>query len=427
MMPTDPDHYDDCYIYFMVGECPHMPSNSNRCDYFLRFSSKVSGHLTAPADPYIRGVHKIARKHLGSRVRFWHEINETNDERQRGCYGWQEVHAAERKLKERETRQASGLENSVSGDQSQARSILVDVAAAGPAHPTPATVIQASGSVQDASSSQPALSRPSPLPIPQTNTEESLYAIRPIPGKGQGLIATSKIHKGTRILSEVPLFKVPGDELDLKVVNDHVIRALRSLNKDGQRAFLALHNAYEKCPSPFLGIARTNVLPLGSEAREGGLFLEASRINHSCRHNAQNTWNANIGQLTIHALRDIEVGQEITIAYLDRKMGRAERRLHLKEKFFFDCACELCMLPPAQREESDLRLSKIQFIDDCLNDTDSGASGYDEGLYLVRTILRLLEEEGVWDASVPRAYYDAFQIATANRDDARAKVFAERA
>jgi len=56
-----------------------------------------------------------------------------------------------------------------------------------------------------------------------------------------------------------------------------------------------------------------NVLPLGSGAPEGGLFLQASRINHPCRHNAQNTWSANIKRLTIHALRDIE-GQEIAIA-----------------------------------------------------------------------------------------------------------------
>ena len=185
MMPTDPDHYDECYIYFMVGECPHMPSNPNRCDYFLRFSSKVTGRLTAPAEPCIRGVHRIARKHFGSRVRFWHEMNETDDERQWGWYGWQEVNAVNKQLKELETRQESSLANSVSGEQSQPKSISVDAAAAGPTHPTPANILQASGSVQDASSSQPALNQPSPLPLPLTNTEKGLYAIRPIPGKGR--------------------------------------------------------------------------------------------------------------------------------------------------------------------------------------------------------------------------------------------------
>jgi hypothetical protein len=42
-------------------------------------------------------------------------------------------------------------------------------------------------------------------------------------------------------------------------------------------------------------------------------------------------------------------------------------------------------------------------------------------------LLRLLEEERVADARIPRLYYDALQIVIANGDEARAKVFAERA
>ena len=134
------------------------------------------------------------------------------------------------------------------------------------------------------------------------------YAVQPILGKGQGLVATSRIRKGTRILSEAPILKVPRDTSDLQAVESVIVEQLKTLCRDQQRAFFALPNAHGKHYSPFLGIARTNVLPLGSRAREGGLFLEASRINHSCTHNAQNTWNAKIGCLTIHALRDIEEG-----------------------------------------------------------------------------------------------------------------------
>jgi hypothetical protein len=35
-------HFDKIYIWFMVGECPHMPGNPDRYDYFLRFSSYIS-------------------------------------------------------------------------------------------------------------------------------------------------------------------------------------------------------------------------------------------------------------------------------------------------------------------------------------------------------------------------------------------------
>ena len=35
-----------------------------------------------------------------------------------------------------------------------------------------------------------------------------LYILTPIPGKGQGLIAVQDIPKGTRILSDKPLFRI---------------------------------------------------------------------------------------------------------------------------------------------------------------------------------------------------------------------------
>jgi hypothetical protein len=104
-IPTNSHRSDKIYIRLMVGECPHMPGNPDRCDYFLRFSSKISGRLTTPAEPYIRNVYKIAKKYFGSRVHFWHEMNETGDERQWGYYDWQEVHDADRKLRELETGQ----------------------------------------------------------------------------------------------------------------------------------------------------------------------------------------------------------------------------------------------------------------------------------------------------------------------------------
>ena len=110
-IPTTSHHSDEVYIRFMVGECPHIPCNPDRCDYFLRFSSKISGGLTTPAEPYIRGVYRIAKKYFGSRVHFWHEMVETEDERQWGCYDWQEVNDADRRLKELEMGQEQDLQN----------------------------------------------------------------------------------------------------------------------------------------------------------------------------------------------------------------------------------------------------------------------------------------------------------------------------
>lgn len=92
-MPEESEHSKDI-IRFMVGECPQMPSSAYGCNYFLRFSSKVSGQLTTPAKPYITQVYQIAKKHFGKNVHFWHEMNETGDEQQWGYYSWQEVRDA---------------------------------------------------------------------------------------------------------------------------------------------------------------------------------------------------------------------------------------------------------------------------------------------------------------------------------------------
>ena len=190
-----------------------------------------------------------------------------------------------------------------------------------------------------------------------------LYTIKAIAGKGKGLVAATKILKGTRILSEVPMFRVPRDNSDIEALERIVAKEVECLNKDQQRTFFDLANIYGNAHSRPLGIARTNVLPFGSKASSGGLFPEASRINHSCRHNSQNTWNENIGRLTIHALRDIEEGEEITITYLAITSEYADRQRFLKEKFKFDCKCELCSLPRAQQKRSDARLREIQTID----------------------------------------------------------------
>jgi hypothetical protein len=258
-------------------------------------------------------------------------------------------------------------------------------------------------------------------------SSEKLYTIQPIHGKGTGWIATSKLTRGTRILSEPPLFKVPRDTNDFQLAERIVVKGLKTLNKDQQRAFFSLHNAHQDNDSSFLGIARTNALPLGPNATEGGLFLEASRINHSCNHNAQNTWNSDLNQLTVHVFRDVEEGEEITISYLDGSNNYAERQRMLQKRFGFNCTCRLCSLPLAERRKSDQRLDEISQLDGRIGDGMSIVSTPLACLRNASRLLRLLEEEDVVDARIPRLYYDALQITIANGDQARAKVFADRA
>ncbi len=68
----------------------------------------------------------------------------------------------------------------------------------------------------------------------------------------------------------------------------------------------------------------------------------------------------------------------------------------------------------------------IQDIDESIGSSAFGGDT-ERGLNAVRVLLELLDQEGITDASISRAYYDAFQIANAHGDKARAKIFAERA
>lgn len=257
-----------------------------------------------------------------------------------------------------------------------------------------------------------------------------LYALQNVPGKGLGLVATTKIAGGTRILSEAPLFRVPRSTNSKQQLRESLSNIVAALSDDKRQAFFSLHNSHslEDEPTRELGIVRTNALPLGSDAATGGIFVEASRINHACLQNAQNTWNEGLQRLTIHAIRDIDQGEEITITYLRDSMNRAARQRILQRDFRFTCSCQLCSLPASLRASSDARLDEIQRLDKSIGDGVRITAFPLQALYDVRRLLKLCEEEGLrHDASVSRAYYDAFQIAVANGDRARARVFAERA
>jgi hypothetical protein len=191
-----------------------------------------------------------------------------------------------------------------------------------------------------------------------------------------------------------------------------------------------MHNIYaDDAVSRYFGIIQTNALPFGDDVREVGIFLDACRINHACDNNAQKGWNENIKRHTVHALRDIEKGEEITIYYLAILNNREARQEALRRKFAFTCSCRLCSLPPDQSQESDRRLDKILKLD--------GLIGRDGLIGIVSAPLQILRhvdqqthlynEQGPDDNGLPRAFLDAAQIAIANGDLARARIFVERA
>ena len=72
-----------------------------------------------------------------------------------------------------------------------------------------------------------------------------------------------------------------------------------------------------------------------------GVFPSASYTNHSCAPNCAQRFDAH-GCIVVETARDVRVGEELTIPYVDVRLGRRERRERLRKNFAFDCACERC-------------------------------------------------------------------------------------
>ena len=258
------------------------------------------------------------------------------------------------------------------------------------------------------------------------NNVDQFFDIQTLPGKGKGLVAHIDIAIGTRILCEKPLFTTPNIS-PTSLMESKTAEKLKSLSKTQQRQFLSLHNNFPG-KHPFSGIVKTNALPCGPNAVIGGIYPTICLINHSCLPNAHNNWNSDTKCETIHAVRHINAGEEITISY-DKGGSSNSRRIYLRDAFGFDCNCSLCSLSLPELQTSDARRLHIQYLDDAIGDSNRMMNKPDDCLADCHSLLQVLEEEyhGGAGSLTARLYYDAFQIGIAHADQARASVFAGRA
>ena len=72
-----------------------------------------------------------------------------------------------------------------------------------------------------------------------------------------------------------------------------------------------------------------------------GVFPSASWTNHSCAPNCRQSFDSH-GCIVVETARAVSKDEELTIPYVDTRLGRSERRERLRKNFAFDCACERC-------------------------------------------------------------------------------------
>lgn len=131
--------------------------------------------------------------------------------------------------------------------------------------------------------------------------------------------------------------------------------SVRALSRGEQRAFFALSNVHASF-GPFVGIVKTNAIPLGHNASSGGLFLTCSRFNHSCNANAAYSWDERNDLENIIALKDIDVGDEITVNYVPESiwlLPRESRYTKIQQQYGFTYAYSIYQADPEIVTKSD--------------------------------------------------------------------------
>ena len=262
--------------------------------------------------------------------------------------------------------------------------------------------------------------------IPAPLGSGGLYEIRPSEGKGLGVFALVNIPKGTRIMADRCLFSVIGP----KALYSEIEAAFNELSPEDKRSYMQLRCPDHPGRSPVIRIWDANCFAMGHDT---GIFLLASRINHSCTPNAHFAWNTNIGRETVHAIIDISAGQEIETSYCPTHKDAYNRRKRL-EAYGFDCSCDACRQITHTGQVSEERRRQMIELYQGISDSASGLSlrktSRPAATDLLKTrleLIRLLEEEHLHQRELGVQYKEAAMLFEECGESKTARQYAKKA
>ncbi|GAA5952313.1 hypothetical protein JCM3765_001938 [Sporobolomyces pararoseus] len=189
------------------------------------------------------------------------------------------------------------------------------------------------------------------------------YKIVSTSEKGLGIVATRDIKAGEIIFAEKPLLKINCEMKDGEMDDSFIVdERLKTLSAQDRKDFESLSIAPPlRSKKKSIGIWRTNAYEFGDGA---GVFLTASRFNHSCRPTVDRIWNEEDGKAYFIAFRDVRGGEELCTDYTGMYRRRHEREQHLFFSYGFKCKCQVCSLPPEEVKENDRARIEIAQIND---------------------------------------------------------------
>ncbi|ATY58943.1 TPR domain [Cordyceps militaris] len=258
--------------------------------------------------------------------------------------------------------------------------------------------------------------------------------VRPAGAMGNGLFATCDIPAGSRILAETAMFALSRTSHGPDCVNAFCTE-LQRLSLAEKKAFDELYHSTTYHITPVLrskvrewykhnvvtdtdgsvlkgkrlqDVSKAtvkrfakfvnNFVEMDLKDAHGGLFALSSRINHSCIPNAHKSYNPTIGRLTVHSIRAIRPGEQITVSYFENACRpKQERVFLLQRRWGFSCSCLACTDPGIENGRKrmyqlDQRLAAYTFLSILRLDSPENDS---EALDDAQELITLLKEQGL--------------------------------
>jgi hypothetical protein len=211
-----------------------------------------------------------------------------------------------------------------------------------------------------------------------------MFQVKPVEGKGFGIVATEFIKKGVLILQEDPQIQIEPDlqidEEDLlssmvanqeswKIWIKKLLSLFNQMEESDQKEYMELDNKFDR---ELARIVKVRLLVMVNHIKEdseadaekildivfiyfsnyrndpiaGKVMIKMSRFNHSCRPNAVLKSESN----QIWTLSDIKPGQEISIDYCAGEgflglRSKESRKIYIRQSdmgYQLLCCCDFC-------------------------------------------------------------------------------------
>jgi hypothetical protein len=227
------------------------------------------------------------------------------------------------------------------------------------------------------------------------------------PGKGRGLVANKTLHRGSQIFASTPIVITDSDAYELPTSERLALlyRGVETLPAETQKRFWELMGHSTR--DPVEDKINTNNFDVTIDGvSQQALFPEIAMMNHDCRPNAAYFWDESTMTQYVHAIRDIQPGEEITITYVDNEKDRNIRMTRLEKTWGFKCNCAACTAHPNFVAESDSRLYQITDLAQALDDWTPSSPATPE---IGELMVSLYVQERL-DASLATAYKYAAEV-----------------